>query len=323
MGKQSCFPLGFSEWVAQELLFASSWRLLLLVFSLCVRSTPQELPSFRAEVNLEQGELLKNLTKKDFEILEDGVPQTIQFFARRAELPLSLGILVDVSESQARFLKQHGRDILLFLQRVLRPSDQAFVVCFGNHLRLVSDKISSVPALLEGLRRFAKGDRHFRELGPVEERELGTALYDAIYFSALEKLDSAEECRRALLVFGDGEENSSEHDLLDAIAAAQNTNTLLYGIRYTPERYGQLSARNRYGIRVMRHLASQTGAADFDGRATDLATVFTQIGEELHSLYEIGYVSSHAEREGVFRKITIRCKRAQTVVRSKSGYYAH
>ncbi|MBV9033963.1 MAG: VWA domain-containing protein [Acidobacteriaceae bacterium] len=191
-----------------------------------------------AVVRSQQGELMDQLTQDDFEVLEDGVPQKIQFFARKTELPLSVGILVDSSDSQKPFLKQHYRDLSIFLEQVLRPSDQAFVVCFDNHLWRVSNPTSSMLTISLSLQRFARGDRRVPELGPHETRELGTALYDALYFSVTEKLDRAGERCRALLVFSDGEENSSEHDLLDAIAVAQQTNTLIYSIRYTHQERG-------------------------------------------------------------------------------------
>lgn len=292
----------------------------------------QQPPSFRSEVNLvnisavvrsTEGNLLRNLDKDDFEVIEDGIPQTIQFFARETELPLSLGVIVDVSGSQDKFLKQHSHDIEVFLRTVLKPSDQAFAVCFGNHLRLVSDETSSEPAILEGLKRFQKGDRQFPEIGPKEDRDLGTAFYDALYFSVIEKLKTAGERRRALVVFSDGEDNSSEHDLLDVIEAAQNTGTVVYCIRYTEKKHGKLNARNKYGMRVMTHISSLSGAADFDALTTPLNNVFAQISEELRAMYQFGYVSSNGHaHDGSFRKLIIRCKQPGSSVRTKSGYYA-
>ena len=189
--------------------------------------------------------LVPNLIAKDFEILEDGVPQTIRSFSRETELPLSLGLLVDASGSQDRYVHQHYRDVATFLTAVLRPSDQVFAVCFGNHLRLVSDLTSSASFITDGLQRFAKGARTaFPEVGPREDRDLGTALYDAIYFSIQEKIAGNGDHRRALILFSDGEENSSEHDFLAAVEAAQRSDSLLYCIRYTPTRHGGLNARS-------------------------------------------------------------------------------
>ena len=291
----------------------------------------QDQPAFRTDVNLvsvtavvrsQSGALLGNLNKDDFEVLEDNVPQEIRFFARQNELPLTLGLIIDVSGSQEKFLKQHNRDVETFLQKVLRPSDQVFAVCFGNHLRLVSDLTSSPQAITEELRQFSKGKSEFPEIGPKEERELGTALYDAVFFSVQKKLKGESGRRKAMLIFSDGEENSSEHDLLDALAAAQDEDTLIYCIRYTQKEHGRMTARNKYGLRVMRHLAGLTGGADYDGLASDLPEIFRQIGDELRSLYEIGYISNNEQHDGSFRKLTVRCRMPNTRVRAKSGFYA-
>ncbi len=313
----------------------TSSRVASLAISLFLASrcpAAQQPPAFRSEVNLVDitavvrstgGSLLRNLDKSDFEVIEDGIPQTIEFFAREAELPLSLGVIVDVSGSQNKFLKQHNQDVAKFLTTVLRPSDQAFAVCFGNHLRLVSEPTSDASSIMEGFERFQKGSRHFPEIGPQEDRDLGTALYDALYYSITEKLKTAGERRRALVVFSDGEENSSEHDLLDVIEAAQNTDTVVYCIRYTQEAHGELTARNKYGARVMRHISNLSGAADFDALTVRLDTVFEKISEELRAMYQIGYVSSNGHpHDGSFRKLTIRCKQPESIVRAKTGYYA-
>jgi Ca-activated chloride channel homolog len=290
----------------------------------------QNAASFRADVNLvnvsavvksKDGKLFRDLSKADFEVFEDGTAQTLQFFARKTDLPLSLGLIVDASGSQEHFLKQHDNDIHTFLKEILRPTDQAFVVCFGNHLRLVSDFSNATDEIMGNLRRYAKGETDFAEIGPKETRDLGTALYDAVYFSSVEKMSQAREQRRAFIVFTDGEENSSEHDLLDAISAAQDSNTLVYCIRYTHKEHGRLTPRNRYGMRALRHMADETGATDFDGTARDLKDVFDSIGEELRSMYDIGYVSSNDPNDNKFRKISIRTKNPEAVVRAKSGYY--
>ena len=308
-------------------------------------------PTFKTEVNLvnvtalvrsSDGALITDLNKDDFDVLEDGIPQHVQFFAREKEIPLSLALIIDFSGSQDKFISQHNRDVERFLGAVLAPTDRAVAICFGNHLRLVSDATASGDQIMEGLRRFAKGDHHFPEVGPEEERELGSALYDAIYFTTEEKLKQSEERRKAIILFSDGEENSSEHDLLDAVEEVQNEDTLVYAIRYTdsghhklrighglhipldPDEDGSgLKARNRYGIRVMKHLARLSGGSDFDALESNLGEVFTQIGTELHSLYSLGYLSTNPQHDGSFRKLTIRCKRPNTLVRAKTGYYAH
>src|SRR5438128_1145852 len=85
------------------------------------------------------GKLVTDLIQDDFEIAEDGVPQRIAFFARSADVPLNLGLVMDVSGSQQSFIKPHMKDLQAFLKTVLRPQDKAYLMTFGNRLFLVSD----------------------------------------------------------------------------------------------------------------------------------------------------------------------------------------
>jgi Ca-activated chloride channel family protein len=291
---------------AQETVFHSEVHLVNMTFS----------------VRDPDGKTATGLGAGDFNVFEDGVRQEIRFFAREDQLPLSLGLIVDVSGSQDKFIKRHQHDIETFLKGILRPSDQAFAVCFGNHLRLVSDATSSASQITDGLRHFDKGDMTFPEIGPKEDRELGTALYDAIYYSVEEKLRSETNRRRALILFTDGEENSSEHDLIDAISAAQDSDVLVFAVRYTEMRHGVMNARNKYGMRVLQHLASQTGGSDFDGLHTDLPLAFREISDELRSLYSIAYQSTNKAQDETFRKVVIQPKQGNLTVHAKAGYYA-
>jgi Ca-activated chloride channel family protein len=268
-----------------------------------------------------RGALVGDLTKDDFEVLEDAVPQKIAFFSRSSDVPLTLGLIVDASGSQDHFSKQHKHDLEVFLQEVLGPNDRAFMLCFGNHLRLVSDFTQSSNQILEGLTRFEHDDKHFPELGPKEARDLGTAFYDSIYYSVVEKL-AREKGRRALLIFSDGEDNSSSHDMMTTIETAQSANVILFSIRYTEKAHGQLTARNRYGISVMDRISKETGGTTFDAEVVDPHTYFRQIGEELRSSYDLAYYPTNPIKDDSFRKIVIRPKQAGLTVRSKTGYFS-
>jgi Ca-activated chloride channel family protein len=269
-----------------------------------------------------RGALVNDLTRDDFEVFEDAVPQSIAFFARSADVPLSLGLVVDFSGSQEHFLKQHHKDLLAFLGEVLGPRDQAFLVCFGNYLRLVSDFSPLGDSLVDELQRYEKGKRNFPQLGPPEDRELGTAFYDAIYYPVTEKLARTDRGRRALLVFSDGEDNSSSHNMMEAIEAAQAADVLVFALRYTEYGKEGLTARNRYGTGVMARIARETGGADYDARKTDLPGTFRRIGEELRLSYELAYHASNPAQDGTFRKIVVRARRPGLTVRSKTGYLA-
>jgi Ca-activated chloride channel homolog len=267
------------------------------------------------------GALVEDLTQNDVEVFEDAVAQKISFFAHSVDVPLTLGLVVDFSGSQNQFSKQHERDLQVFLKDVLGPKDRAFLVCFGNHIRLVSDLSQSGALMTQQLAAYRHDDEHFPELGPKESRDLGTAFYDSIFYSVTEKL-AGENGRRALLVFSDGEDNSSSHDMMTAIEAAQSTNVQIFTIRYTEKRHGKLTARNKYGIRVMDRVAKETGGQHIDAEATDPKTYFRQIAEELRSSYELAYYSSNPIADGTFRKIAIRPKHAGITIHSRTGYFS-
>jgi Ca-activated chloride channel family protein len=296
---------------------------------LCVRPAYAQKP-IRVDVNLVNvaftardagGALVPNLTKDDVALYEDALPQKIEFFAKSTDLPLTLALIMDVSGSQEHFEKKHHKDLQVFLEEVLGPKDRAFMVCFGNHLRLVSDYTNSPAQLLTGLEMFDKGKWHFPELGPKEERDLGTAFYDSVYYSVTEKLAEAGG-RQAILMFSDGEDNSSSHNMMQAIEAAQAANVIIYSIRYTEIKHSGLNARNRYGISVMDRIAKETGGAHIDAQKTDPHEYFRQIAEELRTSYELAYYPTNRAKDDSFRKIVIKPIQEGVHVRAKTGYFS-
>ena len=270
-----------------------------------------------------RGELVTDLPQNVFHVREDGAEQTIRYFVTKRELPLSIGILVDESDSQDRFVKEHEKQIEAFLREVMEPHDRAFAICFGNHLRLTSDWTNNAHDILSGIHDFDKGERSFPELadlGKDDARVLGTALYDGVFTGVQEKLAAEAGRRKVLLIFSDGEENSSEHDLIDAIEAAQNADVLVYALRTTDVKHRQINARNRYGMRVLDHMTDATGGQAFDVRATKVDEDFQSIAADLRSLYEVGYYSTNKERDRRFRKVTIQVDGEGLKVRARSGY---
>src|ERR1700675_2559722 len=268
-----------------------------------------------------RGTLVNNLTQDDVDIVEDAVPQKIAFFSRSADVPLTLGLVVDASGSQDHFSKQHKNDLEVFFKDVLGPKDRVFLVGFGNHIRLVCDFSQSGAELLEDWKKYQKDTGKFPELGPKESRDLGTAFYDSIYYSVTEKL-ARENGRRAILLFSDGEDNSSSHDMMTTIETAQSENVVVYAIRYTDKEHGKLTARNKYGMSVMERVARETGGAHIDAETTDAHVYFRQIAEELRTSYELGYYPTDPLKDNNFRKIVIKPKREGVKVRAKTGYFS-
>jgi Ca-activated chloride channel family protein len=319
-------------------LCTSPWRACLLVLLVAILGVEDSFGQepIHVAVNLvnvafsardAQGTLVENLTKDDIEVFEDAIPQKIAFFAKSTDVPLTLGLILDVSGSQDHFSKQHEQDLEVFLKEVLGPKDRTFLVCFGNHIRLVSDFSQSGPEIVERMKAFehrdkGKGKRfEFPELGPAEERDLGTAFYDSIYYSVTERL-KRQEGRRALVLFSDGEDNSSSHDMMSTIETAQGENVLVYAIRYTEKQRGKLTARNKYGTSVMERIAKETGGAHIDAETTDPHTYFRQIAEELRTSYELAYYPTNSSKDETFHKIVIRPKRVGVRVRTKTGYFS-
>jgi VWFA-related protein len=272
----------------------------------------------------DRGGLVTNLTRDDVEVTEDGVVQKIAFFGRSADVPLHLGLIMDVSGSQESFVKPHNKDLESFLKSVLGPDDRAFLLCFGNHLRLVSDYSSSGRVLVSALHQFqkSKGNDDYPVVGPLEVRRQGTAFYDAIYHPANLMFSGTGRGRRAFIIFSDGEDNSSANHMLDAIEAAQSNDVALFCLRYTETRNGRLYARNKYGIGVMQRIARETGGLDFDARQKGLEEGFRQIGEQLRNSYELAYHTSNPSGDKTFHKISIRTKQPGLEVRAKTGYYS-
>ena len=269
-----------------------------------------------------EGKLVPNLTREDIELYEDAVQQKIYSFVKSTDLPLTLGLVVDASGSQDHFGKQHQMDLEVFLKQVLRAQDRVFLVCFGNHVRLVSDYTNSPEQILESYIRWDKGKEKFPEIGPLhEDRDLGTAFYDSIFYSVTEKLAQSAG-RKAILIFSDGEDNSSSHNMMTTIETAQAENVPVYTIRYTETKHGKLTARNKYGISVMDRIAKETGGLHINAEKTDPQTYFTQIAEELRTSYEVSYYPTNKAKDDSFRKVVIRPKAEGVTIRSKTGYFS-
>jgi Ca-activated chloride channel family protein len=294
-------------------------------------SATAQQPVFHSEVHLvtltfsvhdASGKLVSGLNQDAFQVFEDGVQQKIVSLANTAELPLSIGLLVDGSDSQDKFFKRHTKDVELFLRQILRPQDQVFAIGFGDHIRLVADLTSSPTPVVDGLTNYEKSKGAFPELDPDPTRSGGTALFDTVFASVEEKLASASGHRRVLILFTDGEENSSAHDEVEAIAAAQGEDVLVYAVRYTEIHHDKPTASNRHGMANLKHIAAQTGGTDFDGLNTDLPQDFRQIADELRSQYSISYYSTNKVNDGSFRKVVIELTQPGLSIRARSGYYA-
>jgi len=174
-----------------------------------------------------KGALIPNLTKDDFEIFEDGKPQTIKYFSAESNLPLTLGILIDSSGSQQNVLDMEKQVGGSFLSQILRDKDEAFVISFDIDTELLQDYTNDVHRLKAALNKakinvdHASGGIPGIGGGPIPNRNpAGTVLYDAVYLSSHDML-AKEIGRKAMILLTDGQDEGSKLKIKDAIEAAQ------------------------------------------------------------------------------------------------------
>lgn len=210
-----------------------------------------------ASVRDKKGQLITNLTKDDFSVEQDGHAQTITYFAKDSDLPLTLGLLVDTSLSQRRLLDQERASSHDFLDQVLREDkDKAFVIHFDYQVELLQDLTSSRKKLDASLEEL--GTPYFSQSsnsgsgndpnggsgsgggrGAHGRGGGGTLLYDSIYLASNE-ITKKQQGRKALILLTDGVDRGSKESLVDAIETAQRADTLVYSILFADkEGYGQ------------------------------------------------------------------------------------
>jgi VWFA-related protein len=197
-----------------------------------------------------KGQIVRNLTKDDFVLEEDGRPQVIKYFAQDTNLPLTLGLLVDTSLSQRNVLDAERNASKVFLDQMLtNAKDKAFLIHFDREVELLQDLTSSREKLQAGLEllRTPPPDRDTGGNDPGGSNPQsspgsgngqprmhgggGTLLYDAIYLASNE-LMKKQQGRKALIVLTDGDDRGSKESLQSAIEAAQRADTVVYSILF-------------------------------------------------------------------------------------------
>jgi VWFA-related protein len=288
-------------------------------------------PTIKVDVDLvnilfsvrdKKGALIPGLTKDDFTLYEDGKQQTIRTFARESDLPLTIGLLVDVSRSQENLIEVEKHAAVQFFQQVMRPKDMAFLISFGSDAELLQDSTNSVALLrkgLDGLRVSASFSGLHPGPVPTASQPKGTILFDAVYLAATEKL-KPEVGRKVIVLITDGVDQGSRYDVRQAIEAAQKSDTIIYSIQYMDARaYGYFGVSDG----DLKKMSQDTGGRMFKvDRKRSLDDIFTEIQQEMRSQYAISYTPTNANRDGGFRTIEIRPARKDLRVQARKGYYA-
>jgi VWFA-related protein len=282
------------------------------------------------------GQLIPNLEKNNFTIAEDGKPQTIQRFSRETDLPLTLGLLIDISASQERLIDVERQAASAFFSSVIRTKDEAFLISFGKSTDLLQDYTNSprrLTAAMGDLRgdgqppMVGRGPGSIPNTGPIPDTGTpkGTLLFDAIYLASNEKLKS-EVGRKAMILITDGDDQGSTYRLRDAVEAAQRADSIIYSIYYVDRAFysqGGFMMGGGGGESDLRKMSEETGGHVFTVSGKHpLSQIFKEIQDELRNQYSIGYSSTNAKRDGSFRHIDIKTDNSDYRVQARNGYYA-
>ncbi len=291
------------------------------------------------EVTDRHGAPVKNLTAADFELRDNGRLQAVDHLWQEDDLPLTIGLIVDISGSQSAFIQSHRDAVTQFLRQVMRPQDRTFIVTVGPEAKLLADVTSSVDDLRKRIELIdfssTFSDSAGTQFGESCEAALplsgcgGTALWNAVYAAAGQKMKWIQG-RKALIVLSDGLDTGSMHSLSDSIEAVQETGTVVYAIKYVdPDvSLAQAGVFGRKPNRGLERLTDETGGWTFPDPANQLAEIFDKIQTDLRNQYVIGFTPPPEARDGRFHKLEVRMAHPnsaffkQLTVRARIGYFA-
>jgi len=293
-----------------------------------------------------RGRPVIDLNREDFEVYEDGKPQTIRYFSREMRQPLRIGLVLDTSNSARpalQFEKDAASEFVFNMLQGRSSKNQIFLQTFDATSSIVQDFTNDPEGLNEKIRGLKAGG--------------GKALYDAIYFACKDKMVKSgppANTRRILVLVSDGRDVQSEHTIEEAISMAHKAETLIYTIDNTA--YGYANPAQK----ILERLAAETGGAAQDPlevtpgtdigtgylshgqigetsqnkglgaetgvysatRLVQLADSLEAIGRELNEQYSIGYSPKNNKIDGSYRAIRVEARRKGVTVRAKPGYFA-
>src|SRR5688572_6989652 len=274
----------------------------------------QPQTTFRAEVGVvnivfsaidRHKRFVSGLKAGDFTVLEDKQRQGIEYFSevsKQTGVPLRIALLIDTSGSVGDKLEYEKQAAAGFLRTVLRKeTDLALLMQFDSEVNLVQDFTRDHKAIVKALGTLSAAS--------------STSLYDAIFLAVNEKFKQGTG-RKVVVVISDGDDTSSRVSKELAIKAAQQSDVIIYGI----------GVRGGFGAKfgVLKSFAEETGGRFFSPRANlaEMEVAFQQINEDLRGQYSLAYTSTNKRRDGVFRKLEVRCRQRGVRVRTRKGYYA-
>jgi VWFA-related protein len=271
-----------------------------------------------------RGQLIRNLSKDDFNLTDDAKPQKITNFSEETNVALSLGLAIDTSLSQGRLLSTEQEAAKKFLGSVLQSADRAFVMNFDVDVKLLKDFTNS-PADLARAIDSAEINETGKSVLPEETARPagGTHLYDAVYLASNE-LMKARIGRKVLVLVTDGEDQGSKINLQKSIESAGKADVIVYSIVVSDPEFYSLMGGTYHGGSSVRKLAVETGGRTIRLQSIgEIGSAFDQIARELRAQYLLGYSPSDLRQDGSFRRIRVKVRGRNWRVRTRTGYYDH
>jgi VWFA-related protein len=305
------------DWLAAAAALTASSPLLRAQDDEAIFKADVRVVNVLATVHSKNGDLIRDLTKDDFTILENGREQTVRYFAAETDLPLTLGLLVDTSMSQRKLLDAERSASYRFFDQILRENkDRVFILQFDMAVLMRQALTSSRRKLEESLSYVDTPSR--KEL--MMQTGGGTLLYDSVV-KACEDVTKKLKDRKALIILSDGVDTGSQTSINDAIEAAIRTDTIIYSILF--EDGGAYFGMQTDGRRVLARLAHDTGGGYYEvSKKRSIDQIYEVLEAELRSQYNLGFVSDQPVRFSEFRKLELKSKRKGLTIQSRDRYWA-
>jgi Ca-activated chloride channel family protein len=262
-----------------------------------------EIVSLFVTVADAQGRLVPDLTKDDFEILDNDRPQTIIYFENVIQ-PISVIVMLDTSGSMTGSISLLKDAAEQFLLRLL-PADQGRVGAFNDKIQISAHFTKNRDELISDVKELDFGN--------------GTRLWDAV-MTSLDELRGSEG-RRVVLVFTDGEDTESRARFGGTVDKARADDAMVYAIGLESNFFNGQRVVKSEPDSGLRKIADETGGGYFELKKTaDLAPTFTRVAQELHSQYVMGFTPT--QLDGKVHRLSVKIKKPGMTARARRSYLA-
>lgn len=262
-----------------------------------------------------EGRFVSGLKKEDFNVYEDGDKQEITSFSQ-IDLPVTIGIILDLSGSMEGKMEQVNRAARAFVQ-ASNPNDQIFLVGFNDEVDLLRGFTSDVDEITDALENSVT-------MG-------GTVLYDAIYLG-VEEAHRGAKSKKAIIVITDGEDKDSVYSLNELVTFIQSSDVQVYNVGFIDETSskslfsGWFKTDEEKARDALKRISEESGGkAYFPEEISEIHGIVAEIAAELRNQYSIGYFSSNEKRDGSWRRIVVKVDKNSVKnpqIRHRRGYFA-